>query len=154
LPINLLHFILVILTNFGLQFIAFRYLRIFDIAPDLTLLFVLYLSLSTTGVTGLLAAFGLGLYQDILFRSSVGGRSAVYLLVSYLAGKLVSERFEPAPLYILLSSIYFSLLFSITYQAVFTPAWGSALFWKPVIFSLYNGVFSLPVFHFYRRGLA
>jgi len=153
LPINPVNFILVVLVNFGFQFLAFKYLRILNIAPDVTLLLIIYLSLSITSLTGLLAASGLGLCQELLLRSAPGGCSAGYLVVAYLAGRLVAMRFKPSLFCYFLFSLYFSFLFSVTYQTILAPAWGAVLFWKPAIFSLYNGLLSLPAFYLYQQGL-
>ena len=143
-----------VLINFAVQYLAFRYLRVLGIAPDLTLLFIIYLNLSLTGITGLITAFALGLYQDIFFHTTIGGHSIVYLLVAYVASRFLTGKAELNASNILLRSVYFSLLFSIVYQALSAPAWGITLFWKPVIFSVYNGIWSLPAFYLYRRELA
>ena len=154
LTLNLRSFIAVVLVNFAVQYLAFRYFRIFDIAPDLTLLFVLYLNLSFSGITGLIAAFALGLYQDIFFHAVIGGHSIAYLLVAYVANRLLAEKIELSVFRTLLFAVYFSLLCAITYQALSAPAWGITLFWKPIIFSVYNGAWSLPAFYLYHRELA
>jgi len=153
LSINLRTFLVVVLVNFGVQYLAFRYLRIFGIAPDLTLLFVLFLNLSFSGIIGLLSALALGLYQDILFHSTIGGHSIVYLMVAYVASRFLTEKTELNISAVLLYSVYFSLLFSIVYQAICAPAWGITLLWKPIVFAAYNGLWSLPAFYFYRREL-
>ena len=150
---NLRSFLFVVLVNFGVQYLAFRYLRILGIAPDLTLLFVLFLNLSFSGVVGLMSALALGLYQDVLFRSTIGGHSIVYLLVAYLASRFLAERAELNTSTTLLYSTYFSLLFSIVYQAICAPAWGMTLLWIPITFSIYNSLWSLPAFYLYRREL-
>lgn len=153
MSINPRNFILVVLVNFGVQYLALRYLRVFDIAPDLTLLFVLYLNLSLADIAGLITAFALGLYQDILFHATIGSHSIVYLLAAYIANRLLAEKTELTVSNVFLFSVYFSLLFSIVYQALSGPAWGTTLFWKPITFSVYNGLWSLPAFYLYRRGL-
>ena len=150
---NLRNFLIVVLVNFGVQYLAFRYLRIFGIAPDLTLLFVLFLSLSFSGIVGLMSALALGLYQDLLFHSTIGGHSIIYLMVAYVANRFLAERTEINTSSTLLYSTYFSLLFSIVYQAICAPAWGITLLWKPIVFSAYNGLWSLPAFYLYRREL-
>ena len=152
-PLNLRAFLVVVLVNFGVQYLAFRYLRIFGIAPDLTLLFVLFLSLSFSGIISLLGALALGLYQDILFRSTIGGHSIAYLLVAYLASRFLAEKTEFNISAVLLCSVYFSLFFSIVYQTICAPAWGITLLWKPLAFSAYNGLWSLPAFYLYQREL-
>jgi len=101
----------VALVNFGVQYLALRYLRIFGIAPDLTLLFILFLSLSSSGIISLMSALALGLYQDILFHSTIGGHSIVYLLVAYLASRFLAEKMEFNIAAVLLYSVYFSLFF-------------------------------------------
>jgi len=154
LSINLRNFLVVVLVNFGVQYLAFRYLRIFGIAPDLTLLFVLFLSLFFSNAIGLMSALALGLYQDILFHSTIGGHSIAYLIVAYVSSRFMAERTELNTSNILLCSIYFSLLFSIVYQTICAPAWGITLFWKPIAFSVYNSLWSLPVFYLYHRELA
>jgi len=151
--LNLRNFLVVVLVNFGVQYLAFRYLRIFGIAPDLTLLFVLFLSLSFSGIIGLLSALALGLYQDILFHSTIGGHSIVYLLVAYLASRFLAEKTEINISATLLYSTYFSLLFSIVYQTICAPTWGIILVWKPIAFSAYNSLWSLPAFYLYQREL-
>jgi rod shape-determining protein MreD len=151
--LNLRNFLVVVLVNFGVQYLAFRYLRIFGIAPDLTLLFVLFLSFSFSGIIGLMSALALGLYQDILFHSTIGGHSIVYLMVAYIVNRFLSERTEINTSSILLYSTYFSLLFSIVYQAVCAPDWGVTMFWKPIVFSAYNSLWALPAFYLYRREL-
>ena len=150
---NLRNFIVVVLVNFGVQYLAFRYFRIFGIAPDLTLLFVLFLNLSFSGVIGLMSALALGLYQDILFHSTIGGHSIVYLIIAYIANRFLAERTEINTSATLLYSTYFSLLFSIVYQTICAPAWGITLLWKPITFSIYNSLWFLPAFYFYRREL-
>ena len=150
---NLRNFIVVVLVNFGVQYLAFRYLRIFGIAPDLTLLFVLFLSLSFSGIIGLMSALALGLYQDILFHSTIGGHSIVYLIVAYVANRFLAERTAINTSTTLLYSTYFSLLFSVVYQAICAPALGITLIWKPIVFSIYNSLWSLPAFYLYRREL-
>ncbi len=152
-PLNLRAFLVVALVNFGVQYLALRYLRIFGIAPDLTLLFILFLSLSSSGIISLMSALALGLYQDILFHSTIGGHSIVYLLVAYLASRFLAEKTAFNIAAVLLYSVYFSLLFSIVYQTICAPAWGLALFWKPITFSAYNGLWSLPAFYLYQREL-
>ena len=142
-----------VLANFGVQYLAFRYLRIFGIAPDLTLLFILFLSLSFSGIIGLISALALGLYQDLLFHSTIGGHSIIYLMVAYVANRFLAERTELSTPILLLYSTYFSLFFSIVYQAICAPAWSVTLLWKPIIFSAYNGLWSLPAFYLYRREL-
>ena len=132
----------------------FRYFRILGIAPDLTLLFVLFLGLSFSGTISLLSALALGLYQDILLRSTIGGHSIIYLMVAYIASRFLAERTEFNTSAILLCSVYFSLFFSVAYQAICAPTWGMTLLWKPVVFSAYNCLWSLPAFYLYRRELA
>jgi len=100
-----------------------------------------------------MSALALGLYQDILFHSTIGGHSIVYLIVAYLANRFLAERTEINTSSALLYSTYFSLLFSIVYQAICAPAWGIALLWKPIAFSAYNSLWSLPAFYLYRREL-
>jgi len=148
---NLRTFLVVIIVNFGVQYLAFRYLKIFGIAPDLTLLFVLFLNLSFSGIIGLMSALALGLYQDILFHSTIGGHSIVYLIIAYVVSRFLAERTEINTSSALLYSTYFSLLFSTVYQAICAPAWGINLLWKPIVFSAYNGLWSLPAFYLYRR---
>ena len=151
--LNLRAFLVAILVNFGIQYLAFHYLRIFGIAPDLTLLFVLFLSLSFSGVIGLMSALALGLYQDILFRSTIGGHSIVYLMVAYVASRFLAKKTEFNASSVLLYSIYFSLFFSIVYQTVCAPDWGINLLWKPIAFSAYNSLWSLPAFYLYQKEL-
>ena len=152
-PLNLRAFLVVASVNFGVQYLTFRYLRIFGIAPDLTLLFVLFLSLSSSGIISLMSALALGLYQDILFHSTIGGHSIVYLLIAYLASRFLAEKMEFNIAAVLLYSVYFSLFFSIVYQTICAPAWGLTLIWKPITFSAYNGLWSLPAFYLYQREL-
>ena len=151
--LSLRTFLFVVLANFGVQYLAFRYLRIFGIAPDLTLLFVLFLNLSFSGVVGLMSALALGLYQDVLFRSTIGGHSIVYLIIAYIVNRFLAERTEIGTCTTFCYSIYFSLLFSIVYQAICAPAWGISLLWKPIVFSAYNGLWSLPAFYLYQKEL-
>ncbi|MFH2068249.1 MAG: rod shape-determining protein MreD [Candidatus Omnitrophota bacterium] len=151
--LNQRSFLVVVLVNFGIQYLAFRYLRIFGIAPNLTLLLVLFLSLSFPGTIGLISALALGLYQDILFNSTIGGHSIVYLLVAYIASRFLAEKTEFNTSTTLLYSVYFSFFFSVVYQTICAPAWGITLLWKPIAFSIYNSLWSLPAFYLYQREL-
>jgi len=153
LCINPRNLVLVLLLNFGVQCLVFKYLRFLDITPDLTLLFVLYLNLFYPETTGLLTAFALGLYQDLLFRSPVGSHSLIYLLVAYLANKFFGKKAILTVRSTFFFPLFFSLFFSFGYQLLSLPAWGPNLFWKPVIFSLYNGIWAMPAFYLYHRGL-
>lgn len=152
--INARNFILVLLANFGFQYLSFKHLRIFDIAPDFTLLFIVFYSASTTEATCLLAAFGLGLCQDLLLRSPLGGHSLGYLIVAYIASRLLAGRIDLKIKNTFLTAVYFAFLFSLIYENLVPPVWGANLLWKPAVFSLYSGLWSVPAFYFYRKGLA
>ncbi|MFH0796797.1 MAG: rod shape-determining protein MreD [Candidatus Omnitrophota bacterium] len=152
--LNPRNLVLVLLLNFGVQYLAFKYLRFLNITPDLTLIFIIYLNLFYPETTSLLVAFSLGLYQDLFFRSPVGSHSLIYLLAAYLANKFSGKKIRLTVRSTFFFSLFFSLFFSFGYQMLSLPVWGPNLFWKPVIFSLYNGIWAMPAFYLYHRGLA
>ncbi|HNQ35297.1 MAG TPA: rod shape-determining protein MreD [bacterium] len=152
MPINPRNFIFVILANFGVQYLAGRYLIIFDTIPDLNLLLVLYLSFHFVDATGLMAAFALGIFHDLVFRYQLGSHSLVYVAIAYLANRAVPGRFELTPAKSFILCFYFAFLFAIGYEMLLPPAWGAGIFWKHSLFAFYSSAWSLPAFFLYELG--
>ncbi len=141
------------LANAAAQFIAARYLRTSNIVPDFTLLFIVYTAIFVGGSAGLLTAFVFGFYQDLLFRSPAGGHAIIYLVIAYLANRLFSSKVAMQPRNSFILTGVFSFCFAMLYRSLLPPAWTNPIFLKPLLFSLLNGVLSIPAFALYHRGL-
>lgn len=146
-------FYLVTLFTFAAQYLLHRHLRLFDILPDLLLIYVIFYNLVAPGAAGLVTAFAAGIFQDFLLYAAMGGHSLIYLVTAYLSGRVLAGRVSPAGWAAFLAPAYFSFLSALLYQLIMNPAWSAPLPGRALLFGLFNGICGIPAFAIYRLGL-
>lgn len=93
-----------------LQGSSFENIRIFNVKPDLTLVFLALYGLSNSSISGSVSGFTAGLIQDILSGGLLGITAMSRLIVGFLSGYLGEKIFRKSYLINVLVIIVMSVL--------------------------------------------
>jgi rod shape-determining protein MreD len=137
-----------------LQSTVFEYMKVFNVRPNLMIVFVICMALLSGNVEAAVTGFFAGLLQDVLFGHSIGFYALMGMYLGYAAGssnrRLYRDKLFVAVLFVFVwSFIYeFAVYFFKYFGSIMT---GDIAFFYPIgmiIFpeALYNSFVTVPVF--------
>jgi len=152
--------VLIVFILIPIQLILIPFISIYNIIPNVVLIYVLFYSLIRGQISGIIFAFFIGFIYDILSAGLIGSGMFSFTLSAFVAGYFHKEDFSEILLngkIIIFSFMSSSMLFFLFYSIFGTESVRIENQFSFVVFAFYSSIyttlFALSVYLFPRNKL-